>query len=251
MNMQRPGPWLPMSPSARTRVDLVLRILEDLGAQGSFLEVGCGQGSFATVLAEEFEYVGYEPDETSFQVAQASLRNSSAGLVVNSVLPPDVDNLFDVLGAFEVLEHLEHDHEAMSEWVEWVRPGGHVVVSVPAHPGRFGPADTQVGHFRRYTRTAIEAVLSGAGLVNVQSETYGFPLGYLLEFVRNVIASRVAGDETPQMEDRTAASGRFLQPQSAVAPLIWAGTLPFIWFQRMFVRTELGTGFVAYGRRPN
>ena len=251
LNLRSPGLVTAMSPNARLRVDVIFRVLIQTGAEGSFLEVGCGQGALATVLASHFDYVGYEPDTLSYETALSRLTHSGVGRVVNCLLPIEVERTFDVLGAFEVLEHLEDDRTAMRQWVRWLRPNGYAVVSVPAHPHRFGPADARVGHFRRYTRPAIEAVLVDAGLVDVTSIAYGFPLGYALEWARNRIASRAGGDaESSRMADRTAASGRFLQPSTLAAPLIWIGTLPFIWLQRLFTRGDLGTGFVAYGRRP-
>lgn len=251
MKLPSAGLTTPLSPNARLRFDVVLRILIETGVTGSFLEIGCGQGAAATVLARHFDYTGYEPDRTSFETAQRRLRKLGTGLLINGVLPATPETTFDVVGAFEVLEHLEDDRTAMSQWVRWLRPNGYAIASVPAHPHRFGPSDVKVGHFRRYSRSAIETVLIDAGLVNVRVIAYGFPLGYALEWARDRIASRTAGSpDTAGIAEQTAASGRFLQPRAVAAPLIWAGTLPFVWLQRLFTAGDLGTGFVAYGRRP-
>lgn len=53
--------------------------------------------------------------------------------------------------AFEVLEHIEDDKEALAERVTDVRPGGQLVLSVPAFQERFEPMDRHAGHFRRYS----------------------------------------------------------------------------------------------------
>jgi SAM-dependent methyltransferase len=241
----------PLAPNARLRFDLIRRILSQINASGAFLEIGCGQGAAATVLARHFDYTGYEPDPSSYQTAQRRLMELGTGNIIKGLLPATPEAAFDVVGAFEVLEHLEDDLAAMTQWVRWLRPNGYAIVSVPAHPHRFGPWDAKVGHFRRYTRSAIETVLIDAGLVDVKAIAYGFPLGYVLEWGRHWVASRA--DDTSEaagMAERTAASGRSLQPRTVAAPLIWAGTLPFVWLQRLFARGDLGTGFVAYGRRP-
>lgn len=251
MNSLSPGLTSPFSPNARLRFDVIRRILIQTGVTGSFLEIGCGQGAAAKVLARHFDYTGYEPDPSSCQTAQRRLMELGTGRIINGLLPVTPEETFDVVGAFEVLEHLEDDRAAMTQWVRWLRPNGYAIVSVPAHPHRFGPADVRVGHFRRYTRSTIETVLVDAGLVDVKVIAYGFPLGYVLEWARNWVASRAGGDPaTAGMAERTAASGRFLQPRTVTTPLIWAGTLPFIWLQRLFTRGDLGTGFVAYGRLP-
>ena len=75
--------------------------------------------------------------------------------------------------------------------------------------------------------------------------------GYFLKWGRNRIAARRDG-ESVTIEDRTAASGRHVQPAGRLAPVIWAGPvrLPFRWMQRPFASGDLGTGFLARGRRP-
>ena len=123
------------------------------------------------------------------------------------------------MSAFEVLEHIDDDAGVLTTWVEHVRPGGHVLVSVPADPERFGPADELAGHFRRHTPDTLSALFTSAGLETVTVDHYGFPLGVALEAGRNTIARRrlAAQAQPSDVEARTAGSGRHLQPPS------WAG----------------------------
>ena len=214
------------------------------------MEVGCGQGALATVLARRYDYVGYEPDEESYLVARNRLASIERGHVINSVVPEEPDRTFDVIGVFEVLEHLDHDAAALTSWVRWLRPGGHVLLSVPAHPRRFGPADEYAGHFRRYTRQDLRLLLEGAGLSEVRIVAYGFPLGYILEWARNQILGRRLQNVSASAAARSAGSGRRLQLGERIAPLVWAGTLPFRYLQRPFGAGDLGTGFVARAQRP-
>jgi hypothetical protein len=155
------------------------------------------------------------------------------------------------VGAFEVLEHQPDDRAAVTSWIRWVRPGGHLLLSVPAHPERFGAADRYVGHFRRYSRAGLLDVLRSAGLDEIRIVTYGFPLGYLLEGARNVIMGQRESRATEAIEDRTRASGRRLQPGDRWAPAIWAVTAPFALAQGPFGGGNLGTGFVVRARRPD
>jgi len=240
----------PLSPSARLRSDAIFRLLGEIPEARSFLEVGCGQGALATLLARRYEYVGYEPDHASFAVARARLAGRPSASVLNTTVPSSPDRAFDVVGAFEVLEHQEDDRAAVASWSRWVRPGGHLILSVPAHPHRFGAADREVGHVRRYTRAGLHALLTSVGLIETRVMIYGFPLGYGLEWGRNAIAARRALHALPTPEQRTAASGRWLQPRDGVAPVIWLATLPFRLMQRPFAATELGTGFVVCAQAP-
>ena len=113
-----------------------------------------GQGGLAVRLASRFDYTGYEPDGESFRVAQRRL--GGRGMVINDFLPAEPDEVFDVVGAFEVLEHIEGDREALEAWRRWLTPGGQLMLSVPSHQDRFGPADLVVGHYRRYERDDLQ-----------------------------------------------------------------------------------------------
>ena len=106
---------------------------------------------------------------------------------------------YDVVCAFEVLEHIADDAGGPGRWVKHVRKGGHVVLSVPEDPDRFGPSDVQVGHYRRYTEESLRELLTGAGLEVPGGQHYGWPLGYLLEAA---VPSRAAGAPRTARPDR-------------------------------------------------
>ena len=236
----------PLTLSARLRCDLVFRLLAGRPDARSLVEIGCGQGALGSLLARRYEYRGYEPDAESFRIAARRVA-AAGGVVVNAVPPPSPDRAFDVAAAFEVLEHLEDDGAAVKGWSRWVRPGGILIVSVPAHPDRFGAADRYVGHVRRYTRERLTRVMHEAGLAHVRVLSYGFPLGYFLEWGRNLVLGRRA--RTMPAMARTAASGRTLQPGGVLTSLVLAAALPFQLAQRPFAGGDRGTGYVALGER--
>ncbi len=241
----RAEPAPPLSFAAWLRRDAIDRFLAEANP-ASVIEVGCGQGALGYRLAQCFDYRGYEPDARSASVAGERLSRIGRGEVVNGYLPDTPDRLFDLLIACEVLEHIEDDAGALSVWQRWVRPGGHLLLSVPAHPSRFGPADRHVGHVRRYTRDGLAGRMTGAGLEVRHLRSYGFPLAYALEFVRNRAASR---SDRPGVSAHEDSSGRWLQPGSRlrlVPPLV---TFPFRFLQRPFGDTNLGTGFVSLARK--
>lgn len=102
-------PALPLN--AWLRWDLVRRMLPSQAR--SVLEVGCGQGAVGARLAANHDYLGVEPDGTSFATASARIgplkvRN---GMVEDVVEP---GRTFDLVCAFEVLEHLEDDASAVA-----------------------------------------------------------------------------------------------------------------------------------------
>jgi hypothetical protein len=157
------------------------------------------------------------------------------------------DETFDVVCAFEVLEHIEDDAEALKEWRKHLRPQGWVLLSVPAHERRFGPCDEFAGHFRRYEQPSIRAALTGGGFDLVSIRSYGVGLGQALEWTRHRIAARRLS--SIHIEERTAASGRFLQPKSRIAALGTAAVAaPFRVLQTPWANSDIGIGYVVLAR---
>lgn len=236
-----------LPPNAWLRWEAVASRLPS--AAESLLEIGCGQGGFGARLARRYRYVGIEPDPASFEVARARLDGS--GEVRNGDLSVvGSAERFDVVCAFEVLEHMADDRRTVEQWLSHVRPGGWLLLSAPAWPNRYSAWDELVGHYRRYDPEQLMQMLTETGLEQVQAAAFGAPLGYLLEAVRNALARRrLAAAGALSAEERTAGSGRLLTPRDGVAA---AGSmlvsLPFRKLQRAF--PGKGVGLVASGRLP-
>ena len=240
----------PLTLHGWLRYDVVWRILDDLEDVRSVLEIGAGEGALGARFAARYDYVGLEPDRRAFLKAEERLARLRRGTVLNESieLVPD-DSTFDLVCAFEVLEHMEDDGAALRDWLRHVRPGGRLLISVPASQSRFGPFDRRVGHWRRYDPDDLETVLARAGFRDVRVAPYGFPLGNVLNWIWNLLARRATLDAS--MADRTAQSGRWFQPRESFGIATQALSLPFRLIQRPFARLGLGTGLVALARRPD
>jgi SAM-dependent methyltransferase len=230
----------------------IKRLLRQLKDVHDILEIGAGEGAMGTRLARRFNYVGLEPDARSFERAKVRVER-----VHGTALHGDVSVLdrsdFDLACAFEVLEHIKDDRSALRVWRERLRPGGWIVLSVPAHARRFDAADRKAGHFRRYDRRQLAETFASAGFSDVVIWSYGMPLGYLLEWGRNVLARRgeAASARSDSVAERTAASGRWYQPASGMGWVTAVVTAPFRLMQWPFLGTSIGTGFVARARRQS
>lgn len=254
----------PLTPNAWLRFDLIRAELDRAvgrdGHLGDVLEVGAGQGGVGTRLALRSRYTGVDLDPVSVEVARHRVAASGSS---GRILQGDLDDLLahdervDWLCAFEVLEHIHDDRDTLTGWVGRLRPGGRLLLSVPAFAERYSHADRLAGHYRRYDPAVLERLLVDVGLIDVRVRCYGVPLGYALEWGRNAVARHRGYPATPADHDgtdtasdadlqrSTLGSARFLQPGAALGPLIQAGTWPFRLAQRR-VR-ETGTGLVAIG----
>ena len=224
------------------------RLLHKLSGIESVLEVGAGEGAVGARLARSYRYVGVEPDQAAGAVARARIEPSGGQVITGDVSALDAGTAFDLVCAFEVLEHVERDAETLAAWAERVRPGGWVMLSVPPFQRRFGPSDRAVGHFRRYEPEQMRDLLLACGLSEVQVLLYGFPIGYALDAAKNALV-RIAGADGSQ-EERSASSGRRFQPKERLGSVITILATPFCFFQRPFQKTRLGSGLVAVARRP-
>ena len=238
----------PFTLNAWLRYDLIERTLAGLDGVESILEVGAGRGALGARLAPRYRYVGVEPDERSCTDAKEVLgRLGSGEIFCGDVTALPAEEAFDAVCAFEVLEHIEDDAEALRAWRERLSPDGWLLLSVPLYQRRYAAADRFVGHFRRYDPEPLADLLRETGFADVKLQTFGFPLGHLLEASRNVLA-RVAKPDRSR-EERTGASGRRFQPSGRAGLLTQGVSAPFRVLQRPFYDTRLGAGLFAVARR--
>jgi SAM-dependent methyltransferase len=201
-------------------------------------------------LARRFDYVGIELDDTAISLARTRFARHGldTSLLLNGGLECVEGRSFDLVCAFEVLEHLEDDRGALDEWRSFTKPGGTLLFSVPAGPERFSAADRKAGHFRRYCRDDIRRALADGDFGRVETLNYGYPAGYALEAARNLLARRELRNERTYAE-RTLASGRWLQPADWAAPITRACAMPLQILQRPFMGLDRGTGIVVAATR--
>ena len=244
-----PDPLPPLALNAWLRWDVVRRIVAERDP-ARVLEMGPGSATVSARLARmSVEYTGVEPDAVNRAIARPRL---PAGARLVADLEAVGDERFDLVCAFEVLEHLDDDRAHLRSWVERTEVGGSVVLSVPAHHHRFGHHDSWAGHLRRYDRPELESLAAAAGLEPVEVHSYGGTIGYPLEWARDRLARRHLdhmAHSTGADQDRTATSARTRQPPPSLGPLTQAVTLPFRLLQRPLGRTGHGTGWVLDGRR--
>ena len=154
------------------------------------LEAGCGPGGNLGMLAEFGEVTALEPNETARRIA-----TERTGFAVQGGTLPD-DALFplesfDLVAAFDVIEHIEDDAGAVRSLARVLRPGARFVMTVPAYGWLWSEHDERHHHKRRYTRAASRRLLESAGLVVEKCSHYNTLLTPLVVLRRGV--ARLSG----------------------------------------------------------
>jgi SAM-dependent methyltransferase len=167
----------------------------------SFLEVGCGGGVVLAALHSalpELRLVGGELYPEGLEVARRRLPDVELLELDARRLP--FENEFDVVGAFDVIEHVDEDEVVLAQMLRAVRPKGGVLVLVPQHPWLWSEHDEVVEHRRRYRRRDLLAKAERAGLEIVQVTSFVSSLLPVMAVSRAVDRIRKKTDPIANLE---------------------------------------------------
>lgn len=150
------------------------------------LEIGCGTGHNIAMLRQFGEVEAIEVDPAARAMAEQRL-GRPVGSAPLPELPGVPDGSFDLVGAFDVIEHIEDDRAALGGIARVLKPGARFVMTVPAHPWMWSAHDVVNHHHRRYTKEGLIALFERSPLKLER-------VGYLNSLLFPVaIAARVAG----------------------------------------------------------
>ena len=150
----------------RARTELLQAALGDfLGSPRRLLDVGSADGPSVSWMHGEHERFAIDLDPRGLR--------PGSGVRASALALPFGDGTFDVVGAFDVIEHCEPEAQAVSELARVLSPGGRLLASVPAYQWAWSDHDVRAGHYRRYTLPRLVAAVEAAGLT-VRRSTYAF-----------------------------------------------------------------------------
>ena len=142
------------------------------------LDLGCGYGGFLEGLAQQGEKV--LPGDISHEsLSYCTERGFPGGVVSSGYALPYADASFDLVCMFDAIEHIPDDHQVMREVARILRPGGRVLITVPAYQFLYANNDKVANHHRRYSRGMVRRVFEQAGLQverNTHANVFLFPL---------------------------------------------------------------------------
>ena len=165
------------------------------------LEIGCGTGHNLAMLSEFGHIDGLELDDEARALSEKRLGRK----VMSSPLPELAevhDRQYDLIGAFDVIEHIADDGAALASIATKLKPGGKFVMAVPAHQWMWSAHDVVNHHKRRYSKRALKALIDASPLT-VEKIGYFNSLLFPLA-VADRAASKLRGKENADVTLPTA-----------------------------------------------
>jgi SAM-dependent methyltransferase len=201
----------------------------------SLLEIGCGNGAVLKALMDSRRWrrvAGADLHPTGLAHARARMLQGVEFVQMNALAIPALA-AFDLIGAFDIVEHVADDEGVLRAIRRALRAGGGTIISVPQHPWLWSGADDIAHHERRYRRGELERKMLRNGFEVLASFSYTATLLPLL------VASRIKARIRPSPQD--------LSREVALHPAVNAALLAIL---RAEVRLSLaGVRWPAGGSR--
>jgi SAM-dependent methyltransferase len=176
----------------RAVVAALIRRRVQLPKNAQLLEIGCGTGHNLAMLAEFGEVEALEVDEIARKLAEERLGYK----VLSSPLPELAgvpDDRYDMVAALDVVEHIPDDKAALEGIARVLKPGGKLVLTVPAHQWMWSAHDVVNHHQRRYSKSGLTKLIEGSPL---RLEAIGYLNSLLFPVaLAERLASKVTGKE--------------------------------------------------------
>ena len=167
----------------------------------SILEIGCGTGFVLSGIHRAFPNLALSGSEVACEgLAFAARRVPGVSLFQMDARRIPFSDEFDVVGAFDVIEHIHEDEQVLGEMYRSVRNGGGIIITVPQHSFLWSRVDEIAGHVRRYSASDLTEKITRAGFHTVRTTSF---VSILLPLM---MASRLA---TSKATGRQVANSEF------------------------------------------
>lgn len=161
------------------------------------LEAGCGTGGNLGMLSEFGRVSAFEPDAAGLSRS----RDKGVGEVRPGSLPDNIpysEGEFDLVAALDVLEHVDLDRQSLESLLRFVKPGGWLLITVPAFQGLWSAHDVLHHHKRRYSKARLRALLvSPDATVSLISyfNSLLFPIAVAARWCKKLLQARDSAED--------------------------------------------------------
>lgn len=229
----------------RLLISLVQDVVEPLSPGFRVLEAGCGNGNvlrFLTSTLRRGVVIGIDLFEEGLRLAR---RRSNAHLVRGDIHSPPFRCRFDVIGAFDVIEHLRDDHQPLRDFHQLLSEDGVLLLTVPAHLNLWSYFDEASGHFRRYSRKQLESTLVECG----------FRVEYMTEFMMALYPILWLARRLSAWMRKPSSEPADSLPDLRVIPILNQLLLLLLYWElpllRRRIRIPLGSSLLVIARRTS
>lgn len=223
--------------------DAIRRHVPDRNERGLF-DIGCGTGGLIAYLSAHGVPVSGACDSYAEGLSLAAARVPAPLFLVDEGRLPPLAPGQDLVSLFDVLEHIDDDRGTLREIASVLRPGGVLVLTVPAHPFLFDDADRMAQHRRRYRRQELREKLEAAGFV-VERLTH-----FMALLVPALIVARTIG---AWLQPVLGSAQKRRDTELRVVPGINGLLRAMLRVERLWLRfadLPFGTSLLAIARRP-
>lgn len=176
------------------RRSILRRVVDAIAPAGtrrpSVVDIGCGVGSTLTAFHPEYHCIGYDPSPDAIEFARARYPDFElhVGLAADAA---EVLGRVDVVLLNDVIEHVPDDHALLESVAGRMKPGAHLIVTVPADMKLWSPHDETMGHFRRYDVAMLDRAVDKLPLERLFTSHFMSRLYPIVRVVR--VFSRLRG----------------------------------------------------------
>lgn len=190
------------------RNDVISRLVTRYGSGQTIFDVGGGNGCVSLALQNAgMDVVVVEPGLAgTLNALRRGIRNVAHSNLQDAGFTP---GSLGSIGLFDVIEHIEDDVKFLTDVREYQAPGGVLFLTVPAFNWLWSDDDVTAGHYRRYSRPAIEGLLKRCGYSIIYGSyffSFLLPILYVRRSLASKLGKRTSDLESASREDHVVSS---------------------------------------------
>lgn len=192
---------------------------------GRLIDIGAGNGLFLKFFKDRgFKVEGIELEKDQVHEMKADTRLKGVSVKQGDITRLSGKAEYDVVIASDVIEHIEDDAKALKNLYTFVKPGGYLVITVPAHSHLYGKRDKAWGHYRRYDVSYLRGRMAALPGSDIRIMTHWNTIGYFAYYFYERILGRPIEEKFRYSDSTTSKFIRAVTEQELKLEEVFGGT---------------------------